>query len=763
MVRYKYHHIFTIHSSCFLILVFNLFFNSLFSQSDFYKTDEIQDIKIYFEESNWDSILDSLYIDGNKARHLCRININGEDFDSVGIRYKGFSSVSVDRKKNPFNIKLDYVKNQDYEGFDKIKLSNVIQDPSFLREVLSYDIARKYMPASRANFARVFINDEYWGLYTNVEAVNKDFIPRHYNSKNNAFFKCNPDELDFDGENSNLSNSHGRDTSAYYPYYDIESDYGWGELLELIETLNEDIDNIEEILNVDRTLWMHAFNYALVNMDSYVGYSQNYYLYREDNGRFSPILWDLNQSFGSFRLTDASEHFDGISIEEAKTLDPLLHYSSISIQPRPLMRELFENDTYRRMYIAHLRTIMFENFSNDDLSQNATYLQSVIEEDVKADQNKFYSDQDFYENKDSTVSDLIDYPGLTDLMYDRFEYFKRYPGFYDPIQIVDHTHQPRMLSAGDDVWIRATTLNAGRVVLYYRFKESEAFRFVEMADDGTKNDGLPGDGVFGQVIGDIGTVVEYYVYAENDQAGTFSPLRAAYEYYTITTTHSANNIVINEFMADNETTVPDEADEYDDWIELYNNSQASIALSGMYLSDDLGNLNKWALPDVMMPGQSYYIVWADNDEDQGDHHASFKLSSGGEGIYLSDVFGIIDSVSFGQQETDISMARIPNGVGPFQRSSPTFNQNNSPSATDFDMLEEIKIYPNPSQSQLNLEFDLIEPKKVIVMALNGKVLKAINYSGQSFIETDELIDGLYAIQFIFESSIVTKRFAVQKN
>ena len=49
---------------------------------------------------------------------------------------------------------------------------------------------------------------------------------------------------------------------------------------------------------------MHAFNYTLINFDSYVGYGQNYYLYKSLSNQFQPILWDLNMSFGSFRLTD---------------------------------------------------------------------------------------------------------------------------------------------------------------------------------------------------------------------------------------------------------------------------------------------------------------------------------------------------------------------------------------------------------------------------------------------------------------------------
>ena len=60
--------------------------------------------------------------------------MDGITYDSVGVRYKGFSSVSVNRIKNPFNIKLDYIiEGQDHQGIDKLKLSNCYQDPSFIK------------------------------------------------------------------------------------------------------------------------------------------------------------------------------------------------------------------------------------------------------------------------------------------------------------------------------------------------------------------------------------------------------------------------------------------------------------------------------------------------------------------------------------------------------------------------------------------------------------------------------------------------------
>ena len=134
------------------------------------------------------------------------------------------------------------------------------------------------MPSSKANFINVFINDTLWGLYTNVEAVNKSFLSNHFEDKYNTFVKCNPESLNVQigAENSNLSNSHGTDSLNYESYYSMESDYGWTHLYNLIDTLNNYSDSIEKILNVDRTLWMHAINYSLINFDSYIGYGQNY-------------------------------------------------------------------------------------------------------------------------------------------------------------------------------------------------------------------------------------------------------------------------------------------------------------------------------------------------------------------------------------------------------------------------------------------------------------------------------------------------------
>ena len=729
------------------------FTTEIIGQPSFYDIDKVREIRIDFYEKNWDHILDSLYIKGDKDRMLGAVTIEGERFDSVGIRYKGFSSVSVDRLKNPFNIKLNYTDpDLEYQGLDKLKLSNVIQDPSFVRETLSYEIARKYMPASGANYANLFINDTLWGLYTNVEAVAGEFLNDRYNSNDNSFFKCNPQQLDLFGENSTLSNTHGTDTSDYYPYYTIKSDHGWADLYKLIDTLNNSKNNIESILNVDRTLWMHAFNYALINFDSYIGYAQNFYLYYDDNRIWNPIIWDLNMSIGSFRFTDASDNFGGFTIPQAFSIDPLQHYNSVSVFPRPLMRNLFENQRYRKMYLAHMRTIVDENFTNQDYYARAQLMQSLIDIHVLNDTNKFYSYNDFNDNLNNTVSDLIDYPGISELIDNRTAYLNSYPGFRGEPQINSTTNSPLQISAGDDVTVISKITNANEAFLSYRMNENGLFQTTEMFDDGAHGDSLANDGIYAVTLANVGTTLQYYIYAENDTAGSFSPSRAAYEFFTLQSKVSKGDLVINEFMAKNGSTVADPSGEFDDWIELYNNSNEVLSLAGLYLSDNKDNLSKWAFPDITINARDYLIVWADENSSQAGYHTNFKLDATAEELYMSYGDGtIIDSVHFADQNSDFCTGRYPNGTGPFVILTPTFDSNNNLARVLSSNTQsgEIILFPNPTRDALNIATQHRDPFDYEIYDFSGKMVMTntiSNNTGISIINTVQLSNGMYLLR-----------------
>ncbi len=141
----------------------------------------------------------------------------------------------------------------------------------------------------------------------------------------------------------------------------------------------------------------------------------------------------------------------------------------------------------------------------------------------------------------------------------------------------------------------------------------------------------------------------------------------------------AQEVVINEFLASNDATIADQDGEFEDWIELYNNGSASINLAGYALSDDAEDLAQWIFPaGTTIPAKGYLIIWADDDEDQSGLHANFKLSSGGETIYLTNSVGaFVDTIEYKDQTTDISFGRIPNGTGDFQVMKPTFNAENN--------------------------------------------------------------------------------------
>ncbi len=129
-------------------------------------------------------------------------------------------------------------------------------------------------------------------------------------------------------------------------------------------------------------------------------------------------------------------------------------------------------------------------------------------------------------------------------------------------------------------------------------------------------------------------------------------------------------IVINEFMADNESTIedPDETGEFPDWIELYNKGTTTVNLAGKFLTDDLDNPNKYEIPAgiTIDPGE-HLVFWADEDGTQGPTHVNFKLGKGGEAVGLFDTYAngnrLLSTITFGTQTTDVSYGRYPDGTG----------------------------------------------------------------------------------------------------
>lgn len=691
---------------------------SSFSQS-FYDVNTIQTIEISFTQSNWDYILDTA-TSGSESYLMSQwVKINGVQFDSAGVKYKGNSTYNASQVKNPFHIELDAFKEQDYQGYTDIKLSNVAKDPSFVREVLSYSILRQYMHAPLSNYAKVYVNGSYIGLYVSSESISKRFVNDHFYSKNNAFFKCNPPAGAGPGTSAKPNLVYlGTDSTLYYAGYEMNSDHGWNELIALCDTLAVNMNNIDKILDVDKAIWMLAFDNTLVNLDSYIGgFAQNYYLYRDHNGLFNTVVWDLNESFGTFSSTGTSMLSSTIAKQQ---MTPTLHSADANW---PLVQKLLAVPMYKRMYIAHMRTILSENFGSGTYFTTAQSLQSLIGTSVNTDVNKFFTYAQFTSNLTTDVSTgPSGAPGLSNLMNARNTWLLSQPDFtyVHPVisSVVPSNSSPALNS---NVTITANVSNAVSTGVYlgYRYSIYDPFKRISMYDDGLHNDGAAGDGTFGTEIPVNSSYVHYYVYAENNNAGMFSPERAEYEYYSLFATIAMVNtgeLTINEVLATNTTTAQDQSGENDDWIELYNNTPNYVSLKNMYLSDSDLNLLKWQFPDgATVAPNSYLIVWADKDTTQSGLHTNFKISATGEKIILSYASGtIIDSVSFGTQGADISYQRCPNGTGPFVTSAPTYTTVNCITGVEENenSNDEVLLFPNPANNQIEIitqqEFSLIK-------------------------------------------------------
>ena len=132
-------------------------------------------------------------------------------------------------------------------------------------------------------------------------------------------------------------------------------------------------------------------------------------------------------------------------------------------------------------------------------------------------------------------------------------------------------------------------------------------------------------------------------------------------------------LYINEFMASNATTLCDSFGNYSDWIELYNSTDTDMDISGFGISDNLSQPMKYRFPDgTTIAAKGYLVVFCSGNEgmQNGELHAPFGLRSYGEDVVIANRAGrIIDSYSFKNQETDVSMARIPDGAGELQSNS----------------------------------------------------------------------------------------------
>ena len=498
----------------------------------------IRNIDIYFSQTNWNDSLNIFYSnDSNQRLKADSIVIDGVMDDNVGIKYKGNSSYNIANVKNPMNIKLDYINNgQSINGYNVLKLSNGFRDPSFVREVLSYEMAREYIPSPKATYAKVTVNGTLIGLNTCVQSIDDDFTNENFYERKGPFFKVDNTGISVSGCSGPLGIlEYYSDTNCYKRAYEMESSEDWTELGDFLDTLNNQFTEVENVMDIDRTLWMMAFENLIVGLDGPINsIPHNFYLFKDNNGRFSPLLWDMNMAFGTFTNGLPTP----VTYADLQELD-IFHNSNDT--SNMLTTQVFSSDRYKRMYVAHMRTILNEQFVNNNYSTRASQLQQLIDADVNADPNTFYSYTQFTDNTSTSVANII---GISELMIARASYLQALSEFTaTPPVITSISTNPAAFLPNTSVSITAAISNSNYAYLGYRYTFADKFEKLQMYDDGMHGDGTAGDGVYGATINLDARDVQYYFYAENTDAGIFSPQRAEKEYHQLPV---VSGLVINE-------------------------------------------------------------------------------------------------------------------------------------------------------------------------------------------------------------------------
>jgi hypothetical protein len=732
--------------------------------SGFYDESTIHTIELIFDEPNYWTLLTNNYQSGTDLGAV--MVLNGDTLASeVGVRFKGQTSYSQNQgsPKKSFNITLDYADpDQDIDGYETLNLNNCFQDPSFMREVLYLHGSRKHTQSLKANFVQLYINGQNWGPYPNVQALDNKFTKEWFLSSDGTRWRAlktiggggpgggGGTGGAFGTGYSSLNWLGTSDTSEYKKYYTLKKTYKtnpWEDLVKVCDKLNNTPlasleDTIKNYMDLDRTLWYLATENAFADDDGYVWKGgMDYFLYWEpETKRIVPLEYDGNSVMESM----------------AATWSPFYNQQDNRF---PLLNRLLAVPSIRQRYLAHLRTIIADAIGQAEIDGQIEEYFQLIDALVAADPKKIYTYQAFL-NEKNTLKNLFQtrrntLNGNTEVNVQGLVVSSAVMSSANGTWTSPDAGQPTTIKAQ----VEPGALGTNQVVLHYGSGLVGKFEKTVMFDDGAHNDGAAGDGLFGAEIPGFGngSYVRFYVEAianNTAKTATYFPKGAEYDvfvYQVGVTQYFDSPVVVNEIMASNQTAVADPNGEFEDWIELYNNSADPVDLSGWHLSDNYTNLSKWTFPEgTTIAGNGYLIVWADEDGSQPGLHANFKLSASGESLYLLDPdLRIGQELVFGSQTTDMGYARIPNGTGDFVIKQHTFFANNETGlnpTSDIAAQNTFKIFPNPASNAVVILSQSTQLEQLQVFNVWGQIKLETPWQGNANIDVSDWLPGVYFVK-----------------
>ena len=663
--------------------------STLKDSPEFYDAGTLRTLYLRFHDEDWYAQLNAFY--RTDVEVPAELVVDGKVYPEVGVRFRGTSSYfTVESAKKSFNVAIDYGDDsQRLYGYKTLNLLNGHVDPSFLREVLYNRIARDYIPAMKTNFVKLVINGESWGVYINLQQYNKDFLDEWFGTRDGVRWKVGP--------GGGALTYAGNDLEAYQRTYQLKTanvENPWEDLIALCEMLDAKTPNakletdLPAIFNVDRALWQLAVSNVFMDDDSYIHKGGDFSIYQDVNERFHLISHDNNETFrfGGERRGGGGgpggRGPGGWSWGELilGTVSPTTHAEN---PMRPVISRLLDIPEWKARYIAHVRTVVDEWLDWEVLEPVIKEYHTLIDAEVQKDDKKLDSYQRFVESIDGDGGGRI--PSFKRYVTQRREVLLNHPELSKPTPKIISVSTPENPTSNQPVEITAKldkTVAVDSVLLYYGTDRHSVFKRTEMLKNEDKFVGsipsFPAE-----------TTVYYYVEAsavETHGTTTFSPARAEFgaAHYKVTLPQAKEiSVVINELMATNTNSIVDPQGDHDDWLELHNITDNPMMLTGMYLTDKIDNPRKWEFPkNTTIPPRGYLIVWLDEDGKANKGlHANFKLSANGETVMLvdTDTRGnqVIDTITFGQQQKDTAIGRLPNATGTFQTVQMTPGTQNS--------------------------------------------------------------------------------------
>ncbi len=272
-----------------------------FADAPLYDAFTLRTLFLEFEDADWEKELAEFK--NTDVDVPAKLMVDGKAYPDVGVHFRGMSSFMQvgEGQKRSLNLSLDFAhKEQNLLGYRTLNLLNSHEDPTFLRTVLYAQIAREYIPAPKANFVRVVINGESWGIYVNAQQFNKDFARDFFDTTKGARWKVPGSP----GGRGGL-NYLGEDAAAYKNIYSIKSKddaKSWRDLIHLCKVLNETPTNqleaaLAPLLDIDGALKFLALDNVFINNDGFWIRASDYNIYEDQKGRFHIIPHDINETF----------------------------------------------------------------------------------------------------------------------------------------------------------------------------------------------------------------------------------------------------------------------------------------------------------------------------------------------------------------------------------------------------------------------------------------------------------------------------------